>query len=84
MAMNTGELARELEDLIAALDRRVPRVEQAGEVTIAREAAALRARAVNRLAELAEVDVAPAVTRGGGSAELQPRSAPAFSARRPR
>lgn len=38
MAMNTGELARELEDLIAALDRRVPRVEQAGEVTIAREA----------------------------------------------
>ena len=65
MAMNTGELARELEDLIAALDRRVPRVEQAGEVTIAREAAALRARAVNRLAELADADVAPAVRRAG-------------------
>ena len=65
MAMNTGELARELGDLIAALDRRVPRVEQAGEVAIAREAAALRARAVNRLAELAAVDVGPAVRRGG-------------------
>ena len=64
MAMNREDLARELEELIAALDRRVPRVEQAGEVTIAREAAALRARAVDRLAELVEVDVAPAVKRG--------------------
>ena len=54
-----------LEELIAALDRRVPRVEQAGEAEIAREAAALRARAVNRLAELADVDVAPAVRRAG-------------------
>ena len=43
---------RELEELIAALDRRVPRVEQAGEIAIAREAAALRARAVERLAEM--------------------------------
>jgi len=65
MAMNTGELARELEELIAALDRRVPRVEQAGEVSIAREAAALRARAVKRLGELVEADAAPAVRRGG-------------------
>ena len=46
-------LARELEELIAALDRRVPRVAQAGEVDIARDAAALRAKAVARLAELA-------------------------------
>jgi hypothetical protein len=65
MALNTGELARELEELIAALDRRVPRVEQAGEVAIAREAAALRARAVDRLAELTGSSVAPAVRRGG-------------------
>jgi hypothetical protein len=64
MAVNTGELARDLEELIAALDRRVPRVEQAGEATIAREAAALRARAVDRLAELRS-GVAPAVRRGG-------------------
>jgi hypothetical protein len=46
------ELARELEELIAALDRRVPRVEQAGELSIARDAAALRAKAVRRLAAL--------------------------------
>jgi hypothetical protein len=45
-------LARELEELIAALDRRVPRVEEAGEADIARDAAALRAKAVDRLAEL--------------------------------
>lgn len=51
--MNPHELTRELEELIAALDRRVPRVEQAGEATIARDAAALRAKAVDRLAELA-------------------------------
>lgn len=50
MAMT--ELARELEELIAALDRRVPRVEQAGEADIARDAAALRAKAVDRLAKL--------------------------------
>ena len=48
-----GNSARDLTELIAALDRRVPRVEQAGEATIAREAAALRAKAVERLAELA-------------------------------
>ena len=52
MAMNVPELARELEELIAALDRRVPRVERAGEAAIAREAAALREKAVDRLAEL--------------------------------
>jgi len=54
MAVNRVELARELEELISALDRRVPRVEQAGEASIAREAAALREKAVRRLAELAE------------------------------
>ena len=48
------DLARELEELIAALDRRVPRVEQAGEARIAHDAAALRAKAVDRLAELAK------------------------------
>jgi hypothetical protein len=53
MAVNATELIRELEELIAALDRRVPRVERAGEAAIAREAAALRAKAVERLAELA-------------------------------
>jgi hypothetical protein len=41
-----------LEELIAALDRRVPHLEREGEADIAREAAALRARATTRLAEL--------------------------------
>jgi hypothetical protein len=53
MAVNAAELTRELEELIAALDRRVPRVERAGEAAIARDAAALRAKAFERLAELA-------------------------------
>ena len=53
VAVNTRELARELEELIAALDRRVPRVEQAGEAAIARDAAALRAKASDRLTALA-------------------------------
>ena len=52
MAIVDIELTRELEELIAALDRRVPRVEQAGEASIARDAAALRAKAVKRLAQL--------------------------------
>jgi hypothetical protein len=52
MAVNTSELTRELEELIEALDRRLPRVERAGEAAIARDAAALRAKAFNRLAEL--------------------------------
>ena len=54
MAMTASELARELEELIAALDRRVPRVERAGEAAIARDAAALREKAVQRLARLAK------------------------------
>jgi hypothetical protein len=62
MAMNRIDLARELNELISALDRRVPRVEQAGEASIAREAAALREKAVRRLAELALQDVS--VVRG--------------------
>lgn len=52
MALNTRRLLRELKELIAALDRRVPRVERAGEAKIAREAAALRAKALKRIAEL--------------------------------
>jgi hypothetical protein len=45
-------LAQELRELIAALDRRVPRVERASESAIARDAAVLRATAVSRLHEL--------------------------------
>jgi hypothetical protein len=60
VAVSVDELRRELEELIAALDRRVPRVERAGEVSIARDAAMLRERAVKRLAEL---DAAAATRR---------------------
>jgi hypothetical protein len=52
VAMSQADLVRELRELIAALDRRLPRVEQAGEASIARDAAALREKAVARLAEL--------------------------------
>jgi hypothetical protein len=43
---------RELNELVAALDRRVPHVERSGEAAIARAAAALRAEAVQRIADL--------------------------------
>jgi hypothetical protein len=54
MAVTRAQLVRELNELIAALDRRVPRVEHAGEASIARDAAALRAKAVKRLKEIAD------------------------------
>jgi hypothetical protein len=53
MAVADAELARALLELIAALDRRVPGVDRAGESSIARDAKALRDKASRRLAELA-------------------------------
>ena len=41
-----------LRELIEALDRRVPHVERAGEAQIAKDAAALRREAVDRIEEL--------------------------------
>jgi hypothetical protein len=58
MAVSVDELRRALEELIAALDRRVPHIERAGEAAIAREAAKLRAAAVDRLAELTRTPAA--------------------------
>ena len=43
---------RDLSELIAALDRRVPQVERSGEVSIARAAARLKGEAVQRIADL--------------------------------
>ena len=43
---------RELHELIAALDRRLPQVNRVGELAIARIAAALRAEASKRIEEL--------------------------------
>ena len=48
---NDGTLAH-LRELIEALDRRVPQIESAGELQIAREAAAVRDRALERIREL--------------------------------
>jgi hypothetical protein len=52
MAMTPNSAVRELLELIAALDRRVPQVERAGEASIARDAAVLKTRALKRIEEL--------------------------------
>ena len=43
---------RELQELVAALDRRVPQVERAGEVSIALAAGELKTEALKRIEEL--------------------------------
>jgi hypothetical protein len=45
-------MVRELHELIAALDRRVPQVERVGEVAIAKAASVLRDEAVRRIDEI--------------------------------
>ena len=53
MAMTSAAtVVRELQELILALDRRVPQVQRAGETSIAHDAASLKARALQRIAEL--------------------------------
>ena len=51
-SVSNFDLIEELRELVAALDRRVPRLERAGELGIARDAAVLRDEAVDRLARL--------------------------------
>jgi hypothetical protein len=53
---------RELRELIAALDRRVPQVERAGEVSIARAAAELKAEAMKRIRDLEAAPVPSQLT----------------------
>lgn len=50
--MDLAATIRILHEFIAALDRRLPHVERAGEEAIAREAAALKAMALDRIARL--------------------------------
>jgi len=52
MALTRSAAVRELLELIAALGRRAPHVQRAGEASIARDAAALKARALKRIEEL--------------------------------
>jgi hypothetical protein len=49
-------MLRHLRELIAAIDCRVPYIERAGEIAIARDAAALREKALARIAELEPAD----------------------------
>ena len=51
-AHSRAQTVRELHELIAALDRRVPQVERVGEISIARAAAALKREALKRIEEL--------------------------------
>jgi hypothetical protein len=47
-----AQSVRELRELIAALDRRVPQVERVGEIAIAQAAAVLKSEALKRIQEL--------------------------------
>lgn len=62
--MNESASIRILNELIEALDRRLPQVQRAGEASIARDAAALKARALKRLAELEREREPAAATPG--------------------
>jgi hypothetical protein len=57
------QTVRELYELVAALDRRVPHVERAGELSIARAAAALKAEALLRI-EALEREAVPSMPGG--------------------
>ncbi len=50
--MKDSDNIRILHELIAALDRRLPQMHDAGEASIAREAAALKVSALERVATL--------------------------------
>jgi hypothetical protein len=58
--MDTAASLRILHELIAALDSRLPHVERTGEAAIAQDAARLRARALERIAELERTSSSPA------------------------
>jgi phage shock protein A len=51
-AAKRSELVRRLQELVTALDQRVPHVERSGEAAIAHDASALRDKALLRIAEL--------------------------------
>ena len=54
-------LVHDLRELIAALDRRVPRLEREGERDIAHDAQALKRAALRRIAEIERSPCAPAI-----------------------
>lgn len=58
-------IRHQLLELVAALDRRVPRLEHEGERDIARDAQGLRRAALKRIAELERTLPAPAAAAPG-------------------
>lgn len=50
--IDRARIVRELHELIVALDRRVPRVERVGELSIAKAAAELKREALTRIEDL--------------------------------
>jgi hypothetical protein len=52
-------LVRDLRELIAALDRRLPRIEREGERAIARDAQGLKRAALKRIGELERLQCPP-------------------------
>lgn len=61
-----ARIVRDLHELIAALDRRVPQVERVGEVAIARAGAALRLEALKRIGTLERATDADAIASWSG------------------
>ena len=61
-ARSNQTLIKDLLELVAALDRRVPRLEREGERDIARDAQGLRRAALKRIAELERSVSPPAVS----------------------
>jgi hypothetical protein len=60
-ARSNQTLINDLLELVAALDRRVPRLEREGERDIARDAQGLRRAALKRIAELERSVSRPAI-----------------------
>jgi hypothetical protein len=67
-ARSDPSVLRDLLELVAALDRRVPRLEREGESDIARDAQGLRRAALKRIAELERSVSVPA--SGSGRREV--------------
>jgi hypothetical protein len=68
--MSESDNIRILQELIAALDRRLPQMQHAGEASIARDAAALKVSALARVAALEQT-----VTSECGAASASPQTA---------
>ena len=66
-ARPSPQVLDDLRELIVALDRRVPQLERAGEIDIARDAAALRDEALRKIAVL-ESELKPEGAASPGAA----------------